>query len=582
MPRECDPDKVFVRTIKARQANGDIYVYERRSRYDPQRGFEVPIGKKLMGVIRKGATEMTPTRPKRPAGRKGAEPVAEASQMGLSELLAWIGRESGIDDDVRQAFGGDRADADRLISIARYSAARSDHPAALLSTWQVSHAVPCGEPIDENAVHDLYRHVGAHAGIAQQYFKRRAARMPDGDCTVFDSTTMSTDSEQQPEARQGFNKAGDGKDTIKCAAFLSMKTRQPIAFAKEPGNIPDVLAIGAAIKSLSFLGLKARLIVTDNGYTSEANMAALCRSGCHFLTMCRAGTGWIKAEVEPRAAELLSPDSLLRFEDKIRGITIKARHRFTWKEKYNTKNHKAGEEIEHEYTLWIHAYVSNDTFNRDWNRLESRIALLKQQVEEGVEDFTPAAKGLIKRFLTVTEVKEGKHAAVNNDEYQKALKYCGVFAIVSNTVGDCAEALRIYRRREEIEACFRLGKQRGGLAHPRVWTPEVLEGRLFAMFVTLGYVTFLQERMRAAKAVLGKPNGDPKHDLKASLDAESKLRIWMENISLDGIMEWFDCVREVTAKTKAGKVRWSTALIDRDRRFLKAIGYPVRDSPRGF
>lgn len=157
MPRKCDPDKVFVRTIRARQANGDIYVYERRSRYDPKRGFEVPVGKKLMGVIRKGASEMTPTRPKRPAGAKddAPEPVAKSCQMGLSELLEWIGRESGIDEDVRDAFGDDRADADRLISIARYAAARRDHPASLLATWQISHAVPCEDPIDENAVHDL-------------------------------------------------------------------------------------------------------------------------------------------------------------------------------------------------------------------------------------------------------------------------------------------------------------------------------------------------------------------------------------------------------------------------------------------
>ena len=409
-----------------------------------------------------------------------------------------------------------------------------------------------------------------------------AARMPDGDCTVFDSTTMSTDSELQPEARQGFNKAGDGKDTIKCAAFLSMKTRQPIAFAKEPENIPDVLAIGAAVKSLSFLNLKARMIVTDNGCASESNMAELCRSGCRFLTMCRARTGWIREAVEPRAGELVSPDNLLPFEDKIRGITIRIRHPFTFKARHGTRNQKAGDEIRREFTLWIHAYVSNDTCNRDWNRLESRIATLKRQVEDGVEDFTPAARGMIRRFLAVTEDKGVKRARVNDAEYRKAIKYCGVFVLVSDSMADCAEALRIYRRREEIEACFRLGKQRGDLAHPRGWTPEVLEGRLLAMFVTLGYVTFLQERMRAAKSVLGKPCGDPRHDLKGNLDAEKKLKSWMEKSTLEEIMQWFDCVREVTARTKAGRLRWSTALIDRDRRFLKAIGYPVKDSTRGF
>ncbi len=72
------------------------------------------------------------------------------------------------------------------------------------------------------------------------------------------------------------------------------------------------------------------------------------------------------------------------------------------------------------------------------------------------------------------------------------------------------------------------------------------------MFVILGYETFLQERMRKAREMLGENNGDPRYELKGSIDAEKKLRTWMENSPFEEIMQWFYCVREVTARTKAG------------------------------
>jgi hypothetical protein len=582
MPKKADPNKISTRIIKSKRPNGDTYVYERRSRYIQEKRYEVSIGKKLLGVIKKGSTEMTPTRSKRPSAKKPSEPAAESKQMGLSEILDWIGRESGIDEDVRAAFGSDKGGADKVISLARYATATVRQPTALFNTWQMSHNVPYEDPIGEDSVRNLYNYIGCHADIVQTYFKSRASRMPDGDCTIFDSTTMSTDSLLQPEARKGFNKAGDGKDTIKYASFLSMKTRQPIAFAREPGNIPDVLAMRSAIKSLDFLGLRAKLLVTDNGYCSDTNILDLCRSGVHFLTMERSNVNWVKNEIEPKISDLMLFTNILKSDKKVHGITLKVRHEFSWKAKYTTKKYESGDERKHAYNLYIHAYRSEDSIARDQAKLDSRLCELKEQLESGVKDFTAGAQAWIDKFLVVSHDNGRTVVEPNKAEYEKACRYLGVFVLVSNSIKDCEEALVTYRRREEIEAHFRLGKQKGRLSHPHVWHPQTLEGRLFCMFVALGYETFLQERMRQAEEKLGKENGDPHHDLKGTLEAENKLRAWMQNSTFEEILTWFDCVREVTVKTKTGKLRWSTALVNRDRMFLKTIGYPVRDNERAF
>ena len=63
----------------------------------------------------------------------------------------------------------------------------------------------------------------------------------------------------------GFNKAGDGLKTIKLLTLYSIENRQPIAFTKQPGNLPDVISVTNAIKQLSALGVRTTEIITDNG-----------------------------------------------------------------------------------------------------------------------------------------------------------------------------------------------------------------------------------------------------------------------------------------------------------------------------
>ncbi len=60
---------------------------------------------------------MTPTRPKK---RKGDRIVAGAGRRhtGLTDILEWVGKASGIDQDVLSSFSD--GDAAKVLSVARY------------------------------------------------------------------------------------------------------------------------------------------------------------------------------------------------------------------------------------------------------------------------------------------------------------------------------------------------------------------------------------------------------------------------------------------------------------------------------
>ena len=73
----------------------------------------------------------------------------------------------------------------------------------------------------------------------------------------------------------------------------------------------------------------------------------------------------------------------------------------------------------------------------------------------------------------------------NNEAFEKAKKYFGYFALVSNEAMQADQALRLYREREKIEEMFNVQKNSLDGKRPRVWFPDNLKGRLFCQFIAL-------------------------------------------------------------------------------------------------
>ena len=80
--------------------NGDIYIYERITAYDEKTRKTHTVSQKLKGKIKSSTQEIVPTRPKKTKGQGG---IANATRQhtGLTDILEWVGKVSGIDDDVR-------------------------------------------------------------------------------------------------------------------------------------------------------------------------------------------------------------------------------------------------------------------------------------------------------------------------------------------------------------------------------------------------------------------------------------------------------------------------------------------------
>ena len=560
--------KTHVGERRERRPNGDIYVYERITAYNEKTKKTYTASQTLKGKIKSGTQEIVPTRPKKRKG-EGNAVGAVRQHTGLTDILEWVGKTSGIDEDVLFSFS--EGDAAKILSIARYWIGTGGNTLPRLESWQVMHPLPYCEAITEDVYGALFKTIGRNEDSVQSYFSSRATHLGKSPVLAFDSTTISTYSENQSDARRGFNKDGDGLNTIKLLTLYSVKSREPLAFAKQPGNIPDVISIENTLSQLKCLNLEKPLVVTDNGYYSQKNMMEFALRNMKFLTLADPSVIWVRETVDALRETLAGMSSTCPFDPSVCGATATRMHEFSRIRRRSRNGKVVGEKEIFSRRLYVHVFYSPDNDAKKELAFRKDLLGLKAQIEAGGTEFTKSAQRKIEKYLVCSKKGRGGQLKIgfNDKAIAEAKNYFGYFALVSNQTMDTFVALENYRLREKIEELFAV--QKGGLdgARPRTWYPDNLRGRQFVQFVSLGYHCFLMKRIKDVRARLGK-NEDGK--TKALTKLEKKLDQWIEQRSLAQILDWFDCIETTTVQTAMGNYRWSTESVARDRLFLEYLG----------
>lgn len=559
--------KIHVGERQEKRKNGDIYVYERVTKYNPETKKTVTVSEKLKGKILAGTKEIIPTRPKR--SQKESSETAIRKKTGLTDILEYVGKESNIDNDIHKSFS--KGDAEKITSIARYLVATGGQSLTRLESWQVMHETPYVSGISEDVYSKLFKEVGVNENGMQSYFACRAKSLDTNPVIAYDSTTISTYSENQIEARQGFNKDHDGLNTIKLLTLYSVKDHEPIAFTKQPGNVPDVISIQNALKQIKCFDVKKPLIVTDNGYYSYDNMAEFFKRNMKFLTLANTDISWIKTAIDEVKDKINLASSICPFDPTIRGVTTTVTRKFKIKKKNKNKD-SAEEEFETiTRKLYVHIFHSFDNAMKKRVLFDSNLLALKSDLENGKDDFSDAAKKKIEKLFIIKKSKKSGKVKVefNEEAIATEYQYLGYFVLVTNQAMGTFEALSNYRLRERIEEGYGDHKSSLGGSRPHTWFPDNLKGKLFVQFIALGYLSFLQKKIKEVKESLAK---NPNEMTKEQYSKEEKLSRWLKEHSLLQIMDWFDCIETTTVQTANSKIRWSTESVSRDNFFLEKLG----------
>jgi transposase len=576
--------EIKTRIVNNRQKNGDIYVLERKTIYDADIKNNKVLSTKLLSKIPKGSKNSVPTRPKKSkftrSGNLCAEDTtggggidARRERIGMMKIIDHLGTASGI--DAALYANTNIGAAQKIISIARYLFSTNGQSLPGIQTWQYNHQIPYAEGLSENVYHDLFKEIGSDESLQQNFFASRCAGLGGSATVAYDSTTFSTYSENQVEARYGFNKTGDSLKTVKYLTLYSLETRQPIAFTKQPGNIPDVITVGNALSQLSVLGIENAELVTDNGYYSESNLADMFMSHFNFITLVKTSLKWVKSEIDAHVDELEKLSSSCPFDPSTQGITRILMRSFVKTRKYaNKKTGMAkGDQETFRRKVYLHIYFNaarkaeeNQAFNRS-------LISIKRLLEDGqaLEELDEGAKKKVGKYLTIKVWGKTKHVNFNEKACAEGRRYHGYFAIVSSSEKDTFDALSKYRKREHIEDYFRSAKQNTDSARIRVWDADTLRGRMFAQFVALCYHEYLNEEVRKLKMTLGTDENLSSVQMKL----EKKLKSWLENTPVYLQLQWFDAIEGVEISTALKTKRWSTEMTQRDALYMEKLGVVI-------
>jgi transposase len=496
----------------------------------------------------------------------------------MIDIIEHIGIESEIDSGI---YGNtDMGTAQKTLSLARYLLASNGQSLPGILTWQFNHPLPYTSGMTEDIYHNLFVQVGRDETLQQNFFANRCATIKDKAILAYDSTTISTYSENQQEARYGYNKAEDGLKTVKHLTLYSIETRQPVAFTKQPGNLPDVITIQNALDQLSVLGLKGAEVVTDNGYYSESNLAAFFISRFNFITLVKTNVNWIDAQIDAHKDDFDSATTTCPFDHKTHGITIPLTRDFTRTRKYDshTKGLKKGDKETFRRRVYLHLFFNAERKAQEDAAFNADLVDLAAHIKAGtsIDGLSKVAQNKANKYLVITRRGKKNHVSFNESACKEGRKRHGFFALASNDEKNTFDALRKYRKRETVESFFGAMKNRVDGARLRVWDTDTLRGRMFVQFVALCYYEYFANEIRKMKAILGVPNGDPAHDTAKNLNLEKKLKTWLENTPAYLVLQWFDAIEDVTVSSELARKRWSTELTTRDVLFLEYLGVNAR------
>ena len=568
MPKKASGEPKTKR-VERRQANGDIYIYEVTTIYNSEKRYNEHVSSRLLGKKSSTGDEILPTRP-----RKKAERVATATRktVGVTDILEWIGKESGIDEDVLSS--ADKGTAQKVISIARFWMANPDKTIRRIEEWQISHTIPYQEGMSEDTCYLLMKQLGQDITVTQKYFGYRASRAPSRASVAVDSTTVSSYSELLNDIRFGYNKDGNGLAAVKLLTLFSLNDHQPIAFSRQPGNIPDVISVLNALKQLSVLGMDKPLLVLDGGFFSEENILEFIHAHTKFLMRGQLDTKWILPEVDSLLPEMQAPSHACPEDPAKYCVTKRIHHLFSYERKYTRGDFQKGDTVPEEHRLYLHLVLDTDRARLDTALLMKDIQHVKKQLEGGVSSslLTKAESRIAERYLIIRNIRGKLVITLNDKATMKETRLDGDCELVSNEKMDAFSALREYRHREKTEEGFRLDKQYNDAHVTRTKSTESLEGRFFCQFVAYGYEAFFQKELNRLKRSLAIPNGDPEHDRSDVFKKEKALLNWLKGMSVAKLFDWFDAIQETTVDSTMGKARWRTETIERDRLFLTKLG----------
>lgn len=471
--------------------SGITYAYESLSHWDKEKQ-QSRSKRTLIGRVDKKTGEIVPTDGRGRKKKESVDPlkkgpipttVTARSFYGATYLFDAIGDKLGIISDLKKCFPKDYK---KILSIAYYLILEENNPMFRFEKWNALHKHPYGKNIPSQRSSELFASITEEA--KEQFFRLQGKRRTEKEFWAYDTTSISSYSEQLRQVQYGLNKEHDRLPQFNLAMVFGEESNLPFYYRKLSGNIPDSKTIKNLLADLNVLGFSKVKLVMDRGFYSEANINNLFKENLKFLLAAKMSLSYVRKELDVIYDRFRSFDHYCeKYELYTR--TVQTEWKYTQERPYK------GDTITGSRRIYIHYYYNIDKAADDEKAFDRKLMILRHELISN-KRVAEHEKQYTKYFTVKTTPKRGTQATVKQEVVDQAKRYYGFFVLLSNETMDTVTALEIYRNKDVVEKAFGNLKERLNMRRTLVSSEQSLDGKLFTEFIALIYLSYIKKQMQ--------------------------------------------------------------------------------------
>ena len=148
-----------------------------------------------------------------------------------------------------------------------------------------------------------------------------------------------------------------------------------------------------------------------------------------FLTLVDTDTTLARQAIDSLRGKLDSMGAVCPFDHAVSGASMSAIHEFGFQRERTRGGIQAGETEKFTRQIYLYAFRSNDLGEKHETAFRQKLMELKQQIEDGMAEFTDTAQKRIEKYLTISRQGRGGRLRVtfNEEECAKAREYLRIF-----------------------------------------------------------------------------------------------------------------------------------------------------------
>lgn len=455
---------------------GKTYVYEQTSIWDKEKK-QSRNSRKMIGRLDPETGEIIPTRKKKPA-TKSKDEITQFTQKyqryhyGASYALYEIARKNRILEGLKEIFP-DRYQA--IFSLALFLTIAPTNAVHHFEDWS-QHYYIRGQHLSSQRISELFKSITEDEKV--KFFQWMVSCFGENEYWAYDTTSISSYSEQLTYVQYGHNKENDALPQLNLALLFGEKSRLPFAYRELPGNISDVMTIDWLLNQLEDIQADQVGLVMDRGHYSLENIEALLNDTRRFVVGVSTHRVFVKEAIRQLKDTRTSFHSLMKNEQRY-GHHVKLEKIFH----YDAKTQSYA-------PVHLHLYYDSEKAEEQSRKLDTRLIQLYDKLQQGKE-LNEKEKKETKAYF----VKEDDQYKENRSAIEDKKDQYGWQGILTNTKLSTKTVLQLYRNKDVIEKAFNDVKDRLNMRRLHVKQDDSLRGKLFVQFIALILVSFVKNKM---------------------------------------------------------------------------------------